>query len=87
MLFSEFIAAHDGNIVHAEQHVDRSGTDGEAMFFQRVEFELDGFGLERDEIGLKLIYSAIGIAYKEDILAARKVVMSWSTKLSASRRS
>jgi formyltetrahydrofolate deformylase len=45
---AEFIARHDGNIVHAEQHVDRGS--GDAMFFQRVEFELDGFGLGRDEI-------------------------------------
>lgn len=42
-----FIAAHDGNIVHAEQHVDPV----EGVFFQRVEFELDSFGLPADEIG------------------------------------
>ena len=47
---AEFIAAHDGNIVHAEQHVDRNAADGDAMFFQRVEFELDGFGIGRDDI-------------------------------------
>ena len=40
----QFIADHDGNVLHAEQHAD-----GE-MFFQRVEFELDGLGLSRDEI-------------------------------------
>lgn len=43
---AEFIARHEGNIVHAEQHVDTV----EGVFFQRVEFELDGFGLARDEI-------------------------------------
>jgi formyltetrahydrofolate deformylase len=47
---AQFIAAHDGNIVHAEQHVDPGTGDGAAVFFQRVEFELDGFGLERDSI-------------------------------------
>ncbi|MEX2627430.1 MAG: formyltetrahydrofolate deformylase, partial [Ilumatobacteraceae bacterium] len=41
-----FIAEHDGNILHAEQHVDPV----EGVFFQRVEFELDGFGLPRDRI-------------------------------------
>ena len=43
---AEFIAAHGGNIVHAEQHTD----DVERVFFQRVEFELDGFSLGRHEI-------------------------------------
>jgi len=43
---AEFIAAHGGNIVHAEQHTD----DVERVFFQRVEFELDGFSLDRREI-------------------------------------
>ena len=43
---ADFIAQHGGNIVHAEQHTD----DVERVFFQRVEFELEGFGLGRDEI-------------------------------------
>jgi formyltetrahydrofolate deformylase len=43
---ADFIARHQGNIVHAEQHVDAV----EGVFFQRVEFELDGFELGRDEI-------------------------------------
>jgi formyltetrahydrofolate deformylase len=47
---AQFIAEHDGNIVHAEQHVDRSGDGSDAIFFQRVEFELDGFGIERERI-------------------------------------
>ena len=43
---AEFVLRYGGNIVHAEQHTDRDA----AVFFQRVEFELDGFGLARDEI-------------------------------------
>jgi formyltetrahydrofolate deformylase len=43
---ADFVWRHGGNIVDAEQHTDR--TDG--MFFQRVEFELEGFGFERPEI-------------------------------------
>ncbi|MEP6658879.1 MAG: formyltetrahydrofolate deformylase [Acidimicrobiales bacterium] len=43
---AEFVLRHGGNIVHAEQHTDR----GAGVFFQRVEFELDGFGLAREEI-------------------------------------
>jgi formyltetrahydrofolate deformylase len=41
-----FIASHGGNIVHAEQHTD----DVEKVFFQRVEFELEGMTIKRDEI-------------------------------------
>ena len=36
--------------MHAEQHVDPGSAEGDAVFFQRVEFDLDGFGLGRDEI-------------------------------------
>lgn len=46
---ADFIANHDGNIIHAEQHVD-VGTDGGAVFFQRVEFDLDGFSVDRHGI-------------------------------------
>jgi formyltetrahydrofolate deformylase len=44
---AEFVFRHGGNILHADQHVDREL----ATFFQRVEFDLDGFALDRDEIG------------------------------------
>jgi formyltetrahydrofolate deformylase len=43
---AEFIASHNGNIVHAEQHTD----DVEHVFFQRVEFGLEGFDVGRDDI-------------------------------------
>jgi formyltetrahydrofolate deformylase len=43
---ADFIASHQGNIVHAEQHTD----DVEKVFFQRVEFEVDGFDLPRERI-------------------------------------
>jgi formyltetrahydrofolate deformylase len=43
---ADFVYRHGGNIVDAQQHTDR--TDG--VFFQRVEFLLDGCDLERDEI-------------------------------------
>ncbi len=45
---ASFVAGHGGNILHAEQH-----TDAEAgVFFQRVEFSLEGFALAREEIGV-----------------------------------
>jgi formyltetrahydrofolate deformylase len=43
---ADFIARHGGNILHAEQHVDPAA----GVFFQRVEFGLDGFELGRDEM-------------------------------------
>jgi formyltetrahydrofolate deformylase len=43
---AEFVFRHGGNILHADQHVDREV----GIFFQRVEFDLNGFTLGRDEI-------------------------------------
>jgi formyltetrahydrofolate deformylase len=41
-----FITDHGGNIVHAEQHTDFE----ERIFFQRVEFELEGFSVPPDQL-------------------------------------
>jgi formyltetrahydrofolate deformylase len=41
-----FVADHGGSIVDADQHTD----DEAGSFFQRVEFALDGFDLDRDDI-------------------------------------
>jgi formyltetrahydrofolate deformylase len=43
---AEFVLARRGNVVHAEQHVDREA----GVFFQRVEFDLDGSTLTRDDV-------------------------------------
>jgi formyltetrahydrofolate deformylase len=43
---SDFLYRHDGNITHADQHTDLE----EGVFLQRVEWELDGFGVAREEI-------------------------------------
>ncbi len=43
---ADFVWRNGGNIVHAEQHTDTSA----GMFFQRVEFELDGFVFSRDRL-------------------------------------
>jgi formyltetrahydrofolate deformylase len=47
---ADFVYRHGGNIVDAQQHTDR--TDG--VFFQRVEFALEGCDLARDEIAPSL---------------------------------
>jgi len=41
-----FVFDHGGNIIDLQQHTD----SGDRAFFQRVEFELDGFDLEREQI-------------------------------------
>ncbi|NMC96698.1 MAG: formyltetrahydrofolate deformylase [Deltaproteobacteria bacterium] len=43
---SDFIFRFDGNIVHADQHT----AEAEKLFFMRVEWELNGFALDRDDI-------------------------------------
>jgi formyltetrahydrofolate deformylase len=48
---ADFVARHGGNIVSAEQHTDLDEPAGRAgVFFQRIEFELAGFDLAREEI-------------------------------------
>jgi formyltetrahydrofolate deformylase len=43
---SDFIFRHNGNIVHADQYTSKT----EKLFFMRVEWELNGFNLSREEI-------------------------------------
>ncbi|MEM9052054.1 MAG: formyltetrahydrofolate deformylase [Bacteroidota bacterium] len=43
---TKFLADHNGNIVDLDEHVEKS----EGVFFMRVEWELEGFDIERDQI-------------------------------------
>ncbi|PKN10365.1 MAG: formyltetrahydrofolate deformylase [Deltaproteobacteria bacterium HGW-Deltaproteobacteria-7] len=45
---SDFIFRHDGNIVHADQHTSKT----DKLFFMRIEWELNGFALNREEISI-----------------------------------
>jgi len=47
---SRFVYENDGNVVHADQHVDPEG----GVFLQRIEWELEGFAVPRDGIGAAL---------------------------------
>jgi formyltetrahydrofolate deformylase len=60
---ADFVSKHGGNIVHAEQHTD----DVEKVFFQRVEFELDGFDLDRSEILDAFAPVATGLGMAADV--------------------
>ena len=41
-----FVAGHGGNVIDLQQHTDET----DQAFFLRVEFELDGFDLAREDI-------------------------------------
>ncbi len=58
---SDFIFRHRGNIVHADQHADPE----EDLFIQRVEWQLDGFDLDRQEIAgaFNVVARRLGIAW------------------------
>jgi formyltetrahydrofolate deformylase len=43
---SDFLYKNNGNIIHADQHTDLE----EGIFLQRVEWELDGFAIDREGI-------------------------------------
>lgn len=43
---ADFVWRNGGNIVHAEQHTDPT----DRVFFQRIEFELEGFAFHRSEL-------------------------------------
>jgi formyltetrahydrofolate deformylase len=46
---TDFLYKHNGNILQLDQHVDA----GESAFFMRVEWDLGGFAIPRDEINAK----------------------------------
>ncbi len=43
---AEFVLTHGGNVLHAEQHIDREA----GVFFQRVEFDLSTATLDRADV-------------------------------------
>jgi formyltetrahydrofolate deformylase len=43
---SQFVFQHNGNITHADHHIDAES----GLFLMRVEWEMDGFRLSREEI-------------------------------------
>ncbi len=58
---SDFLYKNQGNIIHADQHTDQE----EGVFLQRVEWELDGFALPREEIeaGFQPIADRFGMTW------------------------
>jgi formyltetrahydrofolate deformylase len=80
---AEFIVAQGGNILHAEQHVDTGGPDGRPLFFQRIEFVIEGAEPSPDELeeriapmaaefGMTVDVRRSGAAVATGILASRQ---------------
>jgi formyltetrahydrofolate deformylase len=63
---AEFIFRNGGDVTHADQHNDEE----EGMFFQRVEFRMDGFKLSRHQLPLALAE------------VAEPLQMTWSVRYS-----
>jgi formyltetrahydrofolate deformylase len=59
---ADFVASHGGNITHADQHIDAEV----GVFFQRVEFELEGFAIARHDIADRFGMS-FEVRYSDDI--------------------
>jgi formyltetrahydrofolate deformylase len=59
---ANFISGNGGNITHADQHVDAQA----GIFFQRVEFELDGFAIARADLGAEFarIAEPLGMSFQ-----------------------
>ncbi len=54
---TNFIFQHQGNIIHADQHIDEQSN----TFFMRIEWTLDGFKLKREDI--KQAFSVIAKSF------------------------
>jgi formyltetrahydrofolate deformylase len=60
---SNFIFNYNGNIVHADQYSAKR----EKMFFMRIEWELEGFSLDREEIAVEFAKIASPLAMKWEL--------------------
>ena len=55
-----FIAENNGNIIHADQHIDSQNS----IFFMRIEWELEGFRIHRSQI--KKAFTPIAEKFRMD---------------------
>lgn len=47
---TDFIYKNNGNIIHADQHIDEQNN----TFFMRIEWSLDGFNIDKDDVAGQL---------------------------------
>jgi formyltetrahydrofolate deformylase len=62
-MVADFVFRHGGNVVHAEQHIDRDLD----VFFQRIEFELEHVNLTRDALRATFGESVAGLGMQYQI--------------------
>ena len=60
---SGWIASHNGNIRHADHHTD----EGAGMFLSRLEWDLHGFSLNREEIHKQILELANNLGGKAQL--------------------
>jgi formyltetrahydrofolate deformylase len=60
---SEFVFRHNGNIVDADQHVERDS----GHFFMRLRWELSGFALDREQLRAAIAQLGVRFSLKWDL--------------------
>ena len=75
---AQFVAERNGNVVHADHHIDRAT----GLFLMRMEWELEGFDVERSGIAAAFtpLAGAIGATWRLHFSDVVRRVAVWVTK-------
>ena len=75
---AQFVAERNGNVVHADHHIDRAT----GLFLMRMEWELDGFAVERDCIAdaFTPLAAEIGATWRLHFSDVVRRVAIWVTR-------
>jgi formyltetrahydrofolate deformylase len=75
---AQFVAGRNGNVVHADHHIDRAT----GLFLMRMEWELDGFDVERECIAEAFapLADQIGATWRLHFSDVIRRVAIWVTK-------
>jgi formyltetrahydrofolate deformylase len=75
---AQFVAERNGNVVHADHHIDRAT----GLFLMRMEWELDGFALQRDCIAAAFtpLAEQIGAEWRLHFSDVVRRVAIWVTR-------
>jgi formyltetrahydrofolate deformylase len=75
---AQFVAERNGNLVHAEHHIDPAT----GLFLMRLEWELEGFELDRDAIGTAFapLADEIDAVWSLHFSDVRPTIAIWATR-------